>query len=42
MKLETKNNKFYYNYQGWGLKLHIEVMKKRLSKLALQKDLQTF
>tara|TARA_Y100000034_G_scaffold64752_2_gene78320 strand:- start:4598 stop:5572 length:975 start_codon:yes stop_codon:yes gene_type:complete len=40
--LETKNNKFYYNYQGWGLKLHIEVMKKRLSKLALQKDLQTF
>lgn len=40
--LLNKNNKFYYNYQGWGLKLNIELMKERLSKLALQKDLITF
>lgn len=40
--LLNKNNHFYYNYQGWGLKLNIELMKERLSKLALQKDLITF
>lgn len=41
--LESGTKTFYYSYSnGWGLRLNIETMKERLSKLALQKYLQTF